>query len=57
MSSKDIDEKHAMHSNKENIEIIIANYEFVFDWVGCYKCHKTNLSCDGSYIDSSYSTS
>ena len=71
-----------MHSNRENIEIMINNDadeaikelfkslknryqnklellkdgDFVFDYVHLlyYKCHKTNASHGGSYIDSPY---
>ena len=38
---------------QNNLELIKGS-EFVFDYVQslCYKCHKINPNCGGSYIDS-----
>ena len=39
---------------QNNLENLKKGSEFVFDFVHLlyYKCHKINLSCGGSYIDS-----
>ena len=64
--SIDNDEKRVMHSENDNLEIVINDEvdgnnfesmkgsEFVFDYVNLfyYKCHKINANCSGSYIDS-----
>ena len=38
---------------QNNLETKMRGSEFVFDYVQllCYKCHRINFNCGGSYID------
>ena len=57
MISDEADEVIKILKNKyQNNLQSMRGIEFVFDYVQllCYKCHKINLNCGGSYIDSPY---
>ena len=45
--------KSLLNRYQNNLEISVKGGDFVFDYVNLlyYKCHKINLSRDGSYID------
>ena len=40
--------------HQNNLKQLVRFSEFVFDYVNllCYKCHRVNANCHGSYIDS-----